>query len=175
MLHLVPNSGRILQAAAQHGTLESLDLLIAHGALPSNAAALHAAVKGGNIDIMARLLELGVDVDEPDGLLTMGREVYFTPLLRAIEQGKTDAVRLLLEKGASTTKRGRRGETALETVKRDWVIDEIRKMVEQVGERGGRGTEKKREGGKRDIWRREGEVKEKKQEVVEECEIKEYR
>lgn len=140
MLYLVPNSGRILQAAAEYGPLESVDLLIAHGALLSNASALHAAVEGGKVDIMARLLELGADVDEPDGLLTMGLEVYFTPLLRAIEQGKTNAVRLLLEKGASTMRKGRHEETALEMVKRDWVDAEIRKMVEQVGERG-RGDE----------------------------------
>lgn len=136
MLHLIPNSGRILQSAAQYGTIETFDMLIAHGAVLSNAAALHAAVEGGNVDMMARVLELGADVDEPDGLWTMGPQVYCTPLLRAIEQGKIDAVRFLLEKGASTVKMGRRRETALQMVKNDWVVDEIRKMVEEVGERG---------------------------------------
>jgi len=43
-------------------------------------------------------------VDEPDGLYTMGYEVHFTLLLRTIEQDKTDAVRLLLEKESSTKK-----------------------------------------------------------------------
>lgn len=135
MLVLVPNSGNILQAAAQYGTVETFDMLIAHGAVLSNAVALHAAVEGGNLDMIARVLELGVDVDQPDGI-AMGREVYYTPLLRAIEQGKTDAVRLLLAKGASTVKAGRRKEMALDMVKNDWVLDEIRKMVVEVGPRG---------------------------------------
>ena len=144
MLVLVPDSGNILQSAAQFGTVETLDMLIAHGAVLSNAVVLHAAVEGGNLDMIAHVLELGVDVDQPDGIV-MGREVYYTPLLRAIEQGKTDAVRLLLAKGASTVKTGRRKETALDMVKNDWVVDEIRKMVVEVGERGSGWKEKKQE------------------------------
>jgi len=110
---------------------------------------MHAAVDSGSVDMMAHVLELGVDVDERDNWTNMGYYWYGTPLLRAIEKGKTDAVRFLLEKGASTTARGHVGMTAerhvgwtaLEMVKRDWVIDEIRKMVEEVGEREGKGTE----------------------------------
>jgi len=150
MNRLVPNSGYILQLAEQYGTIETFDMLIAHGAILSNAKALHMAVEGGNVDMIAHMLELGVDVDQPDGVSTMGPEVYSTPLLRAIEQGKTDAVRLLLEKGASTTKVGRGRETALEMVRKDWVVDEIRKMVEEVGERGSAWTEEKNEVGKRE-------------------------
>ena len=65
----------------------------------SNAAALHTAVEDGSVDMMARVLELGVDVDERD-ITTMGYEWYGKPLLKAIEKGKTDTVRFLLEKVA---------------------------------------------------------------------------
>ena len=130
----------------------------------SNAAALHAAVEGGSVDMMARVLELGADVNEWDSLTTMGYESYGTPLLRAIVKGKTDAVRFLLEKGASTTTRGHKGETAMEMVKGDWVADEIRKMVEEVavGEREGTGMEKERE-----VEERDGKGTEKEREVEE--------
>ena len=50
-------------------------MLIAHDAVFSNAAALHVAVEGGNIDMMTRVLELGADVDKPDGVYIMGYEV----------------------------------------------------------------------------------------------------
>jgi hypothetical protein len=43
---MILTSGAILQAAVQLGSLESLDLLIAHGAVLANAAALHAVVEG---------------------------------------------------------------------------------------------------------------------------------
>jgi hypothetical protein len=53
-------------------------LLIAHGAVLVNAAALYAAVEGGSVDMMARVLELGMDVDELDNIETMGWECYGT-------------------------------------------------------------------------------------------------
>ena len=137
MLFLVPNSGEALRFAAWRGSLESVNLLIAHGATISKVSALHAAVEGGNVDIIKRLLELGVDVDEIDGIYTMGREVCYCPLLRAIKRGNIEAVRILLDNGASTRKAGKEDKNALEMVKRDWVKSEIRKMVEEVGERGG--------------------------------------
>ena len=92
---------------------------------------------------MARVVELGADVDERDSIHTIGYECHGTPLLRAIKKGKTDAVRFLLEKGAGTTARGYNGETAMEMVKEHWVVDEIRKMVEEVGETEDKGTKNK--------------------------------
>ena len=131
----------------------------------SNGAVLHAAVNSGSLDMMAHVLELGAKVDERDSLTTMGFDRYGTPLLRAIANGKTDAVRFLLEKGASTTARGptmrgHEGKTAMEMVREDWVVDEIRKMVEEVGERGSGETEKEKEGGEK-----EGKGTEKEREV----------
>jgi ankyrin repeat protein len=143
-LELVPGSGAILRSAAQNGSIESLDLLLAHGAELSNAATLHAAVEGKSHDMLAHLLNLGVDVDQKDSYQTMGLPLYTTPLLRAIVRGKPDAVKFLLDNGAKTMKRVppfyrtpfSRSKTALDLVKEDGVSIDIRAMVEEVGERG---------------------------------------
>jgi hypothetical protein len=156
---LSPTSGSILQSAVASGNLESVDLLIAHGAVLSRASSMHVAVESGSLDMMTHLLELGADIEQLDSLTTMGHECHGTPLLRAIAKGKTDAVRFLLENGASTTTRGRNGETPMKMVREDWVADEIRKMVEEVGERGPRVTEREREN--------EGKGTEKEREVEE--------
>ena len=68
-------------------SLEPLDLLVAHDAVLANAAALYAAVEGGNVAMMAHVLELGADVDELDSIETMGWECYGTLLLRVIKRG----------------------------------------------------------------------------------------
>jgi len=81
---------------------------------------------------MARALELGANVNERDSIQTMGWECYGTPLLRGIVTRKTEAVRFLLERGADTTTERFKGENAIEMVKKKWVADEIRKMVEEA-------------------------------------------
>jgi hypothetical protein len=155
----VSDSGAILQSAAQFGNIETFDLLLTHGAVLSNAATMHAAVEGENTEVMAHLLKLGVDVDQSDGIRTMGYPHYGSPLLRAMILGKPRAVRFLLDHGASTlrktpgvdgvpemtamdfAKRGRIGDETPETVKvwgkriEDRIKDEIRKMVTEAGER----------------------------------------
>ena len=133
---MISTSGSILQSAVAACNFESIDLLIAHGAMINNGAAMHVAVDGGSLDMMAYLLELGAKIDRLDSVTTMGHERYGRPLLRAIAKGKTDAVKFLLENGASTTVKGHDGETAMAMVREDWVVDEIREMVEEVGERG---------------------------------------
>jgi hypothetical protein len=162
MYVLSPTSGSTLQSAVGRGNLESVDLLIAHDAVLSYADTVHVAVDSGSLDMMAYLLELGADIEQLDSVTTMGHSCHGTPLLRAIAKGKTDAVRFLLENGASTTARGHNGETPMKMVREDWVADEIRKMVEEVGEREPRGTGKGREGGEK-----EGEGTEKEREVEE--------
>jgi ankyrin repeat protein len=148
-LHLIPNSGRILQSAVRRHSIEALDLLIAHGAVLSNAAVMHAAVEGGSLDMMAHLLKLGADVDEVDNFMTIGYDCYGLPLLRAVHKGKTDVVRFLLENGASIMRSGHSGETALEKVKAHWVKDEIRKMVEEAGAKEGTARSKEKTGDER--------------------------
>jgi hypothetical protein len=101
----VSDSGATLQSAAQYGNTESFHLLLAHGAILSNAATMHAAAEGENIEIMAHLLKLGVGVDQMDGITTMGYACYDSPLLQAMLLGKPQAVRFLLDHGASTLRK----------------------------------------------------------------------
>jgi ankyrin repeat protein len=136
---LVSDSGAILQSAAMHGNIESFDLLLAHGAVLSNAATMHAAAGEEKIEMMAHLLKLGVDVDQRDTYRTMGFPCYDSPLLRAMDLGKPRAVRFLLDHGASTLRKlpgpiGT-GMTAMDLAERGQIVDEIRKMVKEVGER----------------------------------------
>jgi ankyrin repeat protein len=135
---LVSNSGAVFQSAARRGSIESVDFLLAHGAVLSNAAPLHAAVEGESLEMMSHLLSLGVDVDQPDSYWTMGFPSYTTPLLRAIVKGKVAAVKFLLDHGASTTKRTTRYhgfKTALELVEEQGVSIDFRCIVETVGQR----------------------------------------
>jgi hypothetical protein len=53
---------------------------------------------------MARVLELGADINEGDDMLKTGFPTYGTPLLRAIKTGETEAVRFLLERGRKCNK-----------------------------------------------------------------------
>jgi Ankyrin repeats (many copies) len=136
----IPDSGAVIQAAARWGTIESLNLLMYYGAILSYGSPMHAAVEGDRLDSMARLLELDVDIDQYDNSRTMGWDFFGTPLLRAIRRGKVDCVKFLLDHGASTVakpkyvKKHDIGDNAAEMVKRDWVCEEIRNLVEAVGE-----------------------------------------
>jgi hypothetical protein len=83
----------------------------------ANAKLMHAATASGRVSAMAPVLELGADINEGDCMLKTGFPTYGTPLLRAIKTGKTEAVRFLLERGASTTKTWYDGLTPLEVVR----------------------------------------------------------
>jgi hypothetical protein len=136
----IPNSGTILQSAAQCGNIESFDILIEHGAVFSNGSLVHAAVKGGSLEMIRHVMELGGSVDEQDSFNTMGYSASWgscgLPLLRAIGDGKTEVVRILLEKGADCKmQRHRDGMTALEMVKKNWVLSDIRYLVEEAEDR----------------------------------------
>ena len=85
--------------------------------------------------MMARVLELGADINEGDDMLKMGYPTYGTPLLRAIKIGETEAVRFLLDRGASITKPGYDGLTPLEVVRGEGVAREIRELVETAVEK----------------------------------------
>jgi len=102
---------------------------------------------------MARVLELGADINEGDDMLKTGFPTYGTPLLRAIKTGETEAVRFLLERGASVTKPGYDGLTPLEVVRMECcgvrspcrvhgnvIVPEIKELVETAVEREGSGN-----------------------------------
>ncbi|KAL9616481.1 MAG: hypothetical protein Q9160_008649 [Pyrenula sp. 1 TL-2023] len=71
-LHVVPTSGRNLQAAAQSGNIDSFDMMMANGAILANASVVHAAVKGGSVDMVKHALDLGANVNQWDGPEKMG-------------------------------------------------------------------------------------------------------
>ncbi|WP_396329388.1 ankyrin repeat domain-containing protein [Burkholderia anthina] len=84
---------------AIHASNVAVHLLLQHGANPNAKRAdgrtpLHVAVVAhGDPDILTPLIDAGADVDERDDRMA-------APLRLAIEFGRTDAVKLLLDRGA---------------------------------------------------------------------------
>lgn len=68
---------------------------------------LTQAAECGDIEEITLLLDLGVDIDAPKGIL--GR----TPLITAVAEGQIRVVQILLERGADVNAPSRDGETAL--------------------------------------------------------------
>lgn len=126
---LDPQRGRIpaLVLAAETGRVEPVAALLAAGAEvdaaienhrpPSGRTALMAAAAGGHIDVLNTLLKAGADLKRLEqGFLEDRRgerpTIRFdlpcrsTALLLAAERGHLDAVRVLLDGGASVNARG---------------------------------------------------------------------
>lgn len=109
-----------LDIAALHGPLETVKLLVDHGAVigPSSAA-LHAAAQGNASDriaVMAFLVERGADINglamdypAPSEALRSGRRG--TPLHTAAKWAYKEAKTWLLEKGADPEAKNEVGET----------------------------------------------------------------
>jgi hypothetical protein len=95
----------MLQSAAMYGSVETFDLILTHRANLSNAATVHTAAEGEDIEVMDYLIKLGVVVDQDDLYRTTGLPLYGTPLLRAMLLGKPRAVRFSLDHGASTLRK----------------------------------------------------------------------
>ncbi|KAL8728031.1 MAG: hypothetical protein Q9181_005487, partial [Wetmoreana brouardii] len=109
-----------LDIAALRGPLETVKLLLDHGAtFGSNSAALHAAAQGNvpdRIPIIAYLVEQGADIKglaadypAPSEALRSGRRG--TPLHTAAKWGNQEAKTWLLEHGADPEARNELGET----------------------------------------------------------------
>jgi ankyrin repeat protein len=84
---------------------------------------LHNAALGGNAEVIALLLDCGARIDAAEG------ESGATPLMLAASLGRTNAVALLLRRGANPTLRDHAGHTALDRAK-ETDEDETIKLLE---------------------------------------------
>jgi ankyrin repeat protein len=102
--------GNALQAACSSGSIETVQMLIDHGAdlSPKNriCTSLHVAAATGDVKIMHVLLENGADVNATDGDSK-------TALYQACQDGQVEMVRMLLGHGADVNLGGIYG-TALQ-------------------------------------------------------------
>lgn len=101
---------------AVSGDAETVKVLEAHGIKvfgPAAAGALQRAAAEGEVDRVKRLLEKGVPVDAVPKEDSMDeRECRNgTPLHRAVEYGRTEVVKVLLQHGADPSKVDERGWT----------------------------------------------------------------
>lgn len=129
-LHVVPTSGRVLQAVARCGNIDCFDMMMANGAVLANASVVHAAVQGGSLEMVIHVLDLGADINQWDGPEKMGYDFWGRPVLRAISMGRIDLARLLVERGADVISYGREKKTALDLVREDNVMPDMRLLIE---------------------------------------------
>ncbi|OBT78149.1 hypothetical protein VF21_02715 [Pseudogymnoascus sp. 05NY08] len=104
------SDGHILDMAALCSTVDIFNELIAHGARLKDSLALHhaAARAPGPLDhnvtqLMARLLELGVDINEPDDKGEPKNGSIGAPIYWAIRMSQIANLKLLVENGADLT------------------------------------------------------------------------
>jgi len=103
--------GHLLDLAALCSTVEIFDELIAHGARLEDSLALHHAAAArahgplGRNDtrLMARLLELGVDINEPDDKGKPKNGSIGAPINWAIRESQIANLKFLIENGADLT------------------------------------------------------------------------
>lgn len=136
-----------MQAALAHGEFDAAEALLRNGAKGSLAvaaalgrtddvrrtlaeaqpderrAALVLAALHGRPEVIAQLLEAGVD---PDGYNPVGLHSHSTPLHQAVASGNLEAVRLLVEAGASLDRR----DILWQGTPLDWAVDEGRREIE---------------------------------------------
>lgn len=131
------NSGRALNAAAAKGSVDVLDMLLHHGARLENSTPLHHVVAaqrpfGEKAQMMARLLELGVDVNGTDEL--DGREGLGTSLHHAARWNRADEAKFLIERGAEPNKPDVYGRSALDEASRyPQTHQEVIKVLQGAG------------------------------------------
>lgn len=115
-----------LMLAAIGGDLEKCERLLARGALVQQPgwSPLHYAASGQETRIVALLLERGalVDAEAPNGT---------TPLMLAAQHAPEATVNLLLQHGADTRRRTKRGMQAIDFAElggRDWLVERFEKL-----------------------------------------------
>ncbi|KFZ24376.1 hypothetical protein V502_01133 [Pseudogymnoascus sp. VKM F-4520 (FW-2644)] len=104
---IIPD-GHLLDMAALCSTVEIFDELIAHGARLEDSLALHHAAAAGppgrnDTRLMARLLELGVDINEPDDKGKPKNGSFGAPIYWAIRMNQIANLKFLIENGADLT------------------------------------------------------------------------
>lgn len=87
------------------GDIRMTDLFLKHGALIAQSGALHTAAERGQVDTMYLLIQHGADVDEllpEDTLPPPGRSLRatWTPMHFTASEGKDEAIELLKSHGA---------------------------------------------------------------------------
>ncbi|WP_148206963.1 ankyrin repeat domain-containing protein [Rickettsia africae] len=108
------NKEQLLHLGLQLGCVESVPLLITHGANPNatnchGVISLHCAAKNGNLDLAKLLAKNGADVNAKtdNGL---------TALHYAVESGNLALVSLLMVYGADVDAKNNSGETVLNSI-----------------------------------------------------------
>jgi ankyrin repeat protein len=94
-----PGGSRIVRALLKKG---STNVNAEHGV--KRCTALHMAARRGNVDVIGALLDGGADLEARDS-------AGDTPLRRAVNCNKVEAVRLLLSRGADRYSKGSRALT----------------------------------------------------------------
>ncbi len=111
----------LLDVAAANSSPVVFDLLLAHGAKLEDSDALHSAAgekekQPGRIEMMAHLLDLGMDIN------AIGRREYpagrrigrGTPLQSAVAPEEVERIEFLLKRGADREVKNTLGQTPLE-------------------------------------------------------------
>lgn len=111
----LPLMGRLNRAVLTHAAIIPVFLFVT-GCASTGSKALHEAAALGDITKMSQVIETGSD---PEALTTEGydkgttRPAGYTPLMAAVFNNQTEAVRLLLEKGADPNQTDTEKTTAL--------------------------------------------------------------
>ena len=111
-----PAGPSYLQNAALKGHKKMVQLFLDHGARVNapdrdGATALHDAALGGNPDVITLLLDHGARIDAAE------EESGATPLMLAAAMARTQAVAVLLARGANPAIKDHQGRTALDRAK----------------------------------------------------------
>lgn len=124
-----------LDKAASTGDPDKVALLLAHGATIHNTRALLNAADEGHVATMQLLLDHGVDIDaHPYDKYTLpmylGADGWGSALHCAVGNNQVESVKFLLEKGAATNLKNRKGLTPRDlAVKRGY--PELVQLLEQ--------------------------------------------
>lgn len=109
----VPDEAPAVGAPATRTRFDIVRVLVEAGAAlenPGRLSAVSYAAYAGNLDILRYLLDRGAS---PDGGVIEGPAAPPTPLAMAVMQGRGQAARLLLERGANPRLRSPAGDDAL--------------------------------------------------------------